>query len=151
MIGGDLDAISKLLVSYGSQLEWAHLGGRITADHLRDVTRACTKARFQLYVREMEALVPALSLVAGQLENIGVSLTAGDGVYGMNQVTAGWDRCVNLRQLQLWDCSVDHVQAAMATPKLNLEVVSIYLRTNDDDKKKAMCCLLYTSPSPRDA
>lgn len=136
---GNIDALSKLLASYGKQLEWAYFW--VFAErHLEYVTRACTNGRFHMELPSPAkgALLPALNILAHQLENISVSyLKDGDAAY-MNQLTAAWNRCVNLRKLRLWNSRVEDTEAIMAVPKANLRVLSIFLRTriSSDDRKK---------------
>lgn len=62
-IMGNNDAVSRLIVSDGCQLEWACLPG-FTEGKIRDVPSACTNARFHAYVGSRDVLLPTLNLLA---------------------------------------------------------------------------------------
>lgn len=78
---GNGAAVSRLLASYGNQLEWAYLDG-YTEDGTRLVASACEETRFELNESlddddpeslSRNALLPALN-VGKQLEKIFVNL-----------------------------------------------------------------------------
>lgn len=131
-------ALSKLFASYRNQLEWAYLPG-FKEDHIKDVAVACKNARFHLFESSRKRLLTALNLLGPRLEMISVDLWNQLVDVHMSQFTAAWNRCVNLRKLSLDDCTIEGLEAVMATPKLTLKVISIelYLGATDADKKKA--------------
>lgn len=132
---GNADAVSQLLISYGNRLEFASFGG-FTENQINAVAVACRNARFQVCMRPSDALLPALNVLGDRLENIHVHLRGHGGNGGnINQVTAAWNRCVDLQQLELLGCTLCQIRAIMATPKVNLKVVSITI-TADTDKEK---------------
>lgn len=106
-----MKAISKLLVSYGNQLEWAYLS-KFTERSMKDVAKSCRNARFRLHKPQRELLLPALNLFGDKLEIISAILENHNG--DTSRYTAAWNSCVNLRVLILWVRTVQQIEAFIA-------------------------------------
>lgn len=87
-ITGNPDAISRLLVSYGDQLDWAYFR-RFKENHIKHVARACRNARFEADIINSGVILPALNLLDHQLENLSADLREENG--DMSELAAAWD------------------------------------------------------------
>jgi len=122
-------AITRLISSYGAQLEWAHLRD-FPEDQLKLIVEACTNAAFHVDVSRPGALFPALRTVGKQLDVIRVYPTQHEPVTDV--LTEAWNNCVNLREVELFLTTVDQLKAIMASPKPNLKVLSLKLDMRAD-------------------
>lgn len=90
----------------------------ISMSYIKDMRIGLETPPFRLDMSPIDVLVPALKLLAGQLEMVSANLDHLD--VDMKKIYAAWDKCVNLRQLKFVKCTVQQVQAVMSTPKINL-------------------------------
>jgi len=137
--------ITRLLASYGHQLEYALLF-RLTEHQINYVAIACPKARFHVSVGADLLRLPhsSLNLIGPRFEWATIYSSEPLGIDGgLAEGTNVLSQCVNLRHLELHSPTFEDVQAIFSTPKPNLDSVVLHIRFTfeREDMRKMMTSL----------
>jgi len=128
----------RLLSAYGPQLQHAYLE-ELNEDQLRYLVDACKNAMFQLDLGFAYPSAATLNILGPQLDriNMGGAILNEDSV---GEVNEGWNKCTNLRHLDVKACNVRTMTDVMAVPKKQLKHLAVGMgrRENKDDVKKIM-------------
>jgi len=123
---------TRFIASYGDQLQYAYLRDMSTNQILR-VASACQNARFHLQDYKYGLSVAAITAIGDRMEEITISgfyIRSDDNPEWVN----AWNKCTNLRRLNISNCRLKHVEAMFATTKEHLKVLSIDIQMAMDGK-----------------
>lgn len=116
------EKILDLLASVGDQLEYCQVEV-MNEIQLTTIAGACKNVRFSATVSTLDGLCPALRVLGHQLYRIHVSF---EGVIPDSaSLTHAWNECLNVRDIEVLKCSIEHAKAIIAIRMENVKSLSI--------------------------
>lgn len=104
------EEISNLLASYGDQLEYCYVEN-MSESELRTITNACCNAQFSANVNTCDGLYTTMRVLGSQLSKIRIGFYMNDrDSIDYDAFSHAWNECVNIRDLELWGCSVEYAR-----------------------------------------
>lgn len=125
---------------------------------MRDVAAACVNARFNLINRSSAVSIAALYTLGPRLDEITTLGFGDDDDFSYLEWKNAWDKCRNVRELDLIQCDDETLGVIFASPKKKLKVLSIhftrYYETNVEEvmnfiSKATQCVEKFIYHGPR--
>lgn len=126
------DKLANLLASYGDKLEYCHIEN-MNESQLATITSACTNAGFSAMISEYDLIYPTVKVLGSQLEKCIFRCPPADEIPA--EMTKAWNECANIRELEVFNCNIEHVSAMTGKRKVLLKDLSIGVRANLEENE----------------